>query len=154
MSMMPNSMNSHDERALHLSPLSMALHFSLAAMLSPLQQPGVSVVVVVDVVVITQSSGSSVTSHSQSLRSHEVWSASPKHLACALYEEPLQQPAGSVGDEVVVGHSAEQSMYSFISSNTQRGTPSPSVSLRQSRSVPNEMHVSWYFLLYAMSGLM
>ncbi len=62
-------MNVHEERRSHWSASAMALHASLDMRLVPLQQPGVAVVVGVSVVVITQSSSSSVKSHSQLLRS-------------------------------------------------------------------------------------
>merc|ERR1719153_1985578 len=71
----------------HLSMRSQSLLSAFAAQFStdcfvvPAQQPGSCVVLVV---VISQSLASSVSSHSQSLRSQPTWSSSPTHLACAL----------------------------------------------------------------------
>jgi len=69
MSRMPHSMKLHDERRLHWSLSSMLLHFSFAMKLVCAQQPGTTVVVGVSVVVITQSSGSSVTRKEQPISS-------------------------------------------------------------------------------------
>jgi len=63
----------------------MALHASLEVRLVPLQQPGVTVVVGVSVVVISQTLKSSVSMNSQPLRSHCAWSLSkPRHLSFCL----------------------------------------------------------------------
>merc|ERR1719381_477701 len=105
-----------------------------------MQQPGSSVVVVVLVVVMTQSSGSPPDTNSQPRRSQSSRLSKPRHLAWFLKLVPLQQPGSGVV-VVVVGHTIEQSMYSFIGSNVQRATPLLSVSIRHSRSVLKLMHV-------------
>jgi len=84
MSIMPNAMNSHVVRRLHLSISSISLQFSLEAPLVPLQQPGVCVVVGVSVVVISQSLGSSVTRNSQPMSSHLLRLVARAHLPLAL----------------------------------------------------------------------
>ena len=71
-------------------PCVLQIGFDLAE--SPWQQPGCCVVVGVAVVVSSQSLKSSVSSHSQLLLTHAASFSMPSHLACALYDEPRQQP--------------------------------------------------------------
>merc|ERR1719334_9772 len=96
----------------HLLSVTFILHLALFFTESPLQKPTSSVVVGVTVVVSTQSSGSSVSIHSQLLRSQPALSVSPAHLACALYDEPRQQP----GVTVVGGM---QSLGSLVTNHSQ-----------------------------------